>query len=247
VYTKFKNSAKIDFQRIINIFFHKLWNIIFYAMIGSLIAVLTNLYVVSPIYTSTSSIYIMTRQDESKTTYSDLQTGTQLTQDYMTLITSRKVMEKAIQNTGIDMSPGELESMITINNPDDTRILEISVSDFDPAMTKKLADAVVTASTEILVNVMEIDQVNVIDYANLPTKPTGQNLARSFLSGGILGFILSSAVIIIKQLLNENLKSSEDIENLLGITTLGVIPIGDEIINEKHGRKHRKRKVAFVN
>lgn len=242
---KYNSITKIESRELIIALLQKFWILIISIIIGSLIIGFINLYFVPPIYTSTSSIYIINRQDETKTTLTDMNTGKQLTQDYMILVTSRDVMEQVIQKIGIDMSPWELASMISIDNPDETRILQISVTDIDPATAKRLVDAVVEVSSELLIKVMDIDKVNIIDYGNLPTKPTGQNLGRSFFSGGMVGLVISSFIIIARYMLNENIKSSDDIERLLGITTLGLIPVGDGKLKDKKIYKRKRKKVAY--
>ena len=231
---------EIDLKEIFYIWVHKLWIVILVGIFCSLSLGLYNKYIKTPVYESKTSFYVIHRQDESKTTISDLQTGRHLTQDYMILITSRPVLEKVINITGVDITPEALESMIYINNPQESRILYISVMHKDPMTAKILVDAVAEVAAEQMCNIMETEKVNIVEYGNIPKKPYNQNIRRSFISGGIIGIILSSAVIIILYVINDNIRSAEDIEKHLGITVMGMIPTE---VREDKKKRIKKRKV----
>ncbi|MGB8452081.1 MAG: Wzz/FepE/Etk N-terminal domain-containing protein [Anaerocolumna sp.] len=240
------NMNEIDIKEIVHILVKKLWIIVIAAIIASAAIGCINLFVITPVYTSTTKIYVINRQDETKTTYSDLQTGTQITQDYMILVTSRPVLEQVISNINVNMTPDELNAMISIINPEGTRILEISVTDYDPLLAKKLADAIADVSARQLVNIMEIEKVNVAEYGNLPGEADSNNLARSFMMGALLGILISSAVIIVVHTVNDNIRTAEDIERHLGITTLGMIPLVDESNRRKRRLKKLNRKMNLA-
>ncbi len=241
--TRNSDFAGIDFKELFSVLTRKLWIILTAGIIGAAALGCINLFLVTPFYTSTAKIYVINRQDETKTTYSDLQTGTQLTQDYMILLTSRPVLEQVIKNSEVSITPDELAGMISVVNPEETRILEISVTDYDPSLAKRLADAIAVTSSDQLVRIMEIEKINIMEYGNLPSVPVGRNIPRSFIMGGLLGMAAVLSIIVLFQLSNDNIRTSEDIEHYLGIITLGTIPAGDEISK----RKHRLKYMANVN
>lgn len=244
--TKNEDMIEMDFKDILSSLVRKMWLIVVVGLVFSALLGFFNLYFTTPLYTSTSKIYVINRQDESKITYSDLQTGTQITQDYMILVTSRPVLEAVIKTSGVNITPEELSGKISIINPEGTRILEISVTDSDAARAKKLVDAVADISAEQLVNIMEIEKVNVVEYGIVPGSPTGQNITRSFMVGGLLGAVITAVIIIVIHMLNDNLKTADDIEHYLGITTLGMIPM-EEALNIRDRRLRRiRRKMALA-
>ncbi|MDF2588858.1 MAG: capsular exopolysaccharide family [Anaerocolumna sp.] len=240
------DEIQIDLKEIFYVLLHKLWIIIIVAIIGAAALGFVNLYFITPLYTSTTKIYVINRQDETKTTASDLASGTQLTQDYMILVTSYPVLEHVLKNTQVDMTPDELSALISLKNPDGTRILEINVTDTDPERAKLLADAIAEASADQLVKIMEIEKVNIVEYGRVPSSPTGQNIKRSFIVGGVIGAVLAAAIIIAVHMLNDNIRTTDDIEHYLGITTLGMLPLEEELIKKKHKSKIKKNKKNVV-
>jgi capsular polysaccharide biosynthesis protein len=233
-----KDEVEIDIREICSILLHKLWIIIIIGAVMAAIVGLINMYLITPMYESTTKIYVMHRQDESKTTISDLQTGAQLTQDYRILVTSRPVMEKVIDDLMLDMKPKELAGMIYVVNPEGTRIIEISVASNNATQAKLIADDVAKVSSEQMVNIMEMEKVNIVEYGDIATEPSSPDIKRSTVFGGITGVLITSIVIIVIHMLNDNIKTSEDIEKYLHITTLGIIPLEASInINKKHKPK----------
>jgi capsular polysaccharide biosynthesis protein len=243
---------EIDIKEIFFVLLHKIWIILLATLIGASSAGVISTYLIQPIYTSMSSVYVINRQDETKMTLSDLQTGTQLTKDYMILVKSRPVTEQVISNLNLDMTSDQLAGLIQVNTPEDTRILEIIVKHQDPSLAKQLADAVAEISSERMVSVMEMEKVNIIEEGNLPRYPSSPNVRKNTILGGLLGLGLSSIIIVLIYLLNDNIRTSEDIEKYLGITTLGILPLEEQHTrkkNKKEGKikpSRRKRKAALA-
>ena len=90
---------------------------------------------VTPLYTSTATLLVLT-QDESSATVADLQLGPEIAADYSILISSRQVLEETVENLSLDMDYTQLEAELTITNPEDTRLLQLSVTDADPCFGK---------------------------------------------------------------------------------------------------------------
>ena len=241
-------EVEIDLKELFFVLLHKIWIVI---LAGLLLAVGAGLFselLVQPMYTSTTQIYIINRQSEDTTTLSDLQTGTQLTKDYMILVKSRPVMEEVIKQLNLDISREALANSIHVSTPEGTRILEIGINYPDAKMAKQIADAVANVSAERMVSIMEMKKVNIVEPGNLPTVPSSPNIKISIILGGIVGSFLSSFLILLIYILNDSIRTSEDIEKYLGITTLGTIPF-EQGATRKHKGKHKQSitQVAQIN
>ena len=122
-------EVEIDLVEIFHALLNKIWLIILLAALGIGVMVGYTMLFVKPTYSSTSSIYILSKST-SITSLADIQLGTQITKDYQVIITSRPVIEEVITNLGLNKSFEGLKSQISINNPDNTRFLEILTSPF---------------------------------------------------------------------------------------------------------------------
>lgn len=194
---------------------------------------------IAPKYTSTTSLYVINRQDESQITSADLNSSATLTADFEVLITSRTVLEQVIETIGLDISAEELENKISVDTASGTRILEVSVQDENAYAAKRIADAVAEISAAQMVALMGIDQVNIIDYGNIPTSPSSPNLMRNVIMGGVIGVVLTVLIFVLIFIFDDTLKTAEDVEDFLGISVLGAIPINDLDRSEKNRHKRK--------
>lgn len=191
-------------------------------------------------YQSTTEIYIL-NSDNQGVSYSDLQASSVLTKDYAHLITTRDVLEQVIKELGMKESYDSLEDRILVETPRDTRIVSITVTDQYPAWAQAIADRVRIVASEHIKEVMAIDAVNVASVANLPEEPSGPNVKKYTMLGVMAGAFLSACIFVIHFLVDDTIKTSEDVERYLGLSILGLIPVmeGEE---KPHSKKHKRRK-----
>ena len=243
-----EREIEIDLRDLFMGLLSNIWSIILSACIGALCAFLLCAMVIPKKYVSTTKIYAINKQSEAALTYTDLQTGSQLSKDYAALVTSRTVTSKVIaqldlQNTYEDMkniTPDGLARMISVDVQTDTRIIAISVTDTNPTRAQDIANAVRVAASEHIYNVMDIEAVNIVDYANLPEGAKSPNTKKSIVIGFMLGFILASGIVILIRVMDDTIKTSDDVERFLGLSVLGQIPYDDNVDTAK--KKHKKKK-----
>lgn len=234
------DSIEIDLLEIIGILFSRVWIILGTGLLAAVIGFAISKFVLTPTYESTTKIYILNKSENTAVTYSDVQMGTQLTKDYAELINSRYVLETVIGQLALsDTEYKDLLKKVSVNTPTDTRIVTITVTDTDPLQAQKIANCIREVAGAHIQNVMDIDAVNVVEEANLPTIKAGPSVIKWTAIGGILGVFLVCAVILIHYLLDDSIKSSEDVEKYLGLSTLALIPIAP---GEGDGKQRSKRK-----
>ena len=189
-------------------------------------------FVLTPTYTSTSMIYVMSKET-TLTSLADLQIGSQLTQDYKVLVTSRTVMEDVIQKLGLKYDYATLRKKVTLDNPTNTRILNISVLDTDPKMAKQLTDAVADSASSYIADIMEQDPPKIIEYGEIPLQKTGPKTGRNTMMGALLFLLVAVAFVTIDMLTNDTIKTEDDIENYFGLPVLATIPEKDAAAAKK--------------
>ena len=223
------DEITIDLTELFMALWSKLHIIIMAGVLGALIAFVGTSFFITPKYTSETKVYVLTRADSSAgVTYTDLQTGAQLTQDYMELATSRPVLEQVIAVLNLDLTPEELKNMISVNTPEGTRILSITVQSEDPKEAKEIADAV-RESVSI--------QITEVEEGNLPTSPSSPSVSRNIALGALLGLVLAMGVITLIFILDDTIKTPDDVEHYLGLNTLTSIPLSEGM---KKGKKVKK-------
>ena len=228
--------VEIDLMEIFGLMLHRLWLIILCAVAAGAVGYAVSRFVLTEQFESTTRIYVLNRQNDDTLTYTDVQLGTQLTKDFREIIKSRYVLEQVIDVCGLEDTSASLASRVSVDTQSDTRIVTITVTDTSPAMAQYIANELREAAAERIKNVMDIQAVNVVDEANLPTAPSAPSVAKWTAIGFLLGAFLCMAVVLIQFLLDDTIKTSEDIEKYLGLSTLGMIPLREE----KEGKEHEK-------
>lgn len=243
-----QEEIEIDLREIFGVLMSRIWIII---LTGILFAGATGVFckfVVTPQYTSTTQLCILSNTT-SISSLTDLAIGTQLTQDYIVVAKSRPVVEKVIENLDLDMRYEELLAVTTVDNPQDTRILTISVTNPDPTLAKQIVDQYAQVSKKRIAELMDISEPGIVEEGHVAETKTSPSTKKNALIAGFLGIFLAAAIVIVRYLMDDTIKSSEDVERYLGLNTLGILPIEENALKEeqreamaKQAAKKRKKK-----
>lgn len=233
---------EIDLREIFMVLLHWWWVIAISAMLVGAAAFSVSAFLITPTYESTTRIVILSKQNESTNlTYSDVQLGTQLTKDYSELIKSRYVIEQVLDTFMLDMEYEAFIGKVAVVTPSDTRIIDITMTDPDPLRAKEMVDEIRTVAAVRIKEVMDIEAVNVVDEGNLPENPSNPSIPKWTVIGALLGAFVAAAIILIRYLLDDTIKTSEDVERYLNLSTLALIPITVTEEQESSKKKRRRR------
>ena len=233
---------EIDLLEIMGLLFSRWLLILLVGITTALIGFAISFFVIAPTYESTTKIYILNKNESQNVTYSDMQLGTQLTKDYSELINSRYVLEEVIQKLRLNLDYQGLKEKVSVSSPTDTRIVAITVTDKDPVEAMNIANAIRESASNHIGNVMDIDAVNVVESANMPTKKAGPSYLKWTIIAGMLGVLFVCAMVLIKYLLDDTIKSNDDVERYLGLSTLALVPLTTEETDKKKSKKSDKKK-----
>ena len=197
---------------------------------------LRKLKFIEPLYTSTSSLLVLSKET-TLTSIADLQLGSQLAADYQVLIKSTSVMEEVIDDLKLKMSADQLRGSISITNPADTRILEVTVTNTDGELAKKITDKVVEVASDYIGDKMEVVPPKIIEKGKIPTVQSSPSMSKNVMMGILLGIVLCCGIICVITIMDDSIKSEDDLEKYLGITVLASVPDRKDYINQKK-KKH---------
>lgn len=232
------DEIEIDLRDILFVLLDRIWIILLSAVIGAVSFGLYTYALIEPVYQSQSMLYILTKTT-SLTSLADLQVGTQLTNDYVVFVTSRPVVDKVIDNLNLDMTYEEFVKNVSVDNPSNTRILKLTVSHTDPKMAQTIVNELSDVAASRVAEVMDTEAPSIADYGHLAQEPSSPSLVKNSLIGGMLFAFLVVVLIIVMYLMNDSIKTSDDVEKYLGLNVLGSIPL-EEGTNKKQTHAHDK-------
>lgn len=232
---------EIDLRELFGALLSKAWIIIVCAFVMGIAGFAVSSFMMTPQYESTTKVYILNKASD-KVTVSDTQLAAQLTKDYEQLIKSRTVLESVMKTCKVDGSYEGFAERIAIQTVADTRIISITVTDPDPKKAQVLANQVREVAAIHIKNVTDVEAVNVADEANLPMEPASPSIIKYTILGAVIGMVLSMGIIIVAFLLDDTIKTSDDIEKYLRLSTLALIP-NEELERKANAKKNKKKNI----
>ena len=136
---------------------------------------------------------------------------------------TRPMCEEIIEDLGLDYTTGKLKNMIDIQPVEDTRILTVSVVSHDPEEAKNIANAMANKAVTYLPKLMGISAPNIAEEAVLPKVPTSPSMSKNAVLGGLFALIVVCGILTVLFLMDDTVKTAEDIEKLIGVMPLTTI------------------------
>ena len=229
-----KDVEQLDIKRMIEVVLDRIVYIVVITLVFGLVFFAVSKYFITPKYQSSITMYVNNRRGtvddefETKTLSSDITASQQLVPTYIEMLKSDNVLEDvgdAVEKeTGEDISAGRIRGMLTASALGNTEIIKVSVRHTDPAMAMLIANTIADVAPEKIQNFIERSDVRIIDRAKRSTTPVSPNIRTNIILGALLGFVLSISVILLKELFDVRVKSTDDLVNTFPYPVLGTIP-----------------------
>ena len=228
---KEQNMMEIDVFHLLKILWKRKLLIALVAFVTGIVAFAYSSFIVKPEFTSTTRIYVVNRNqgDKPGLTNQDLQAGSYLVKDYREIILSQDVLEKVATDLKLELPPKGLASKIKVTVPVDTRIVSISVTDRAPEEASRIANSLREGAAQKIISVTRVSDVTTLEEARPATSPSSPNIRRNTMVGFLAGAVVMVVTVLLVELLDTRVKRPEDIEDVLQIALLGVVPNLDKL------------------
>ena len=223
---KEKDRIEIDLVQMLKVLWKRKLIIALAAIISGAIAFGYSSFVIKPEFTSTTRIYVVNRNqgDKPGLTNQDLQAGSYLVKDYREIILSQDVLEKVVADQKLKIDAKTLARKVQVTVPADTRIVSISVRDSLPEEASRIANALREVASQKIIAVTRVSDVTTLEEARPALSPSSPNIRRNTILGFGVGAGLVIIVVLLIELLDDRVKRPEDIEEVMHLSLLGVIP-----------------------
>lgn len=216
--------GQIDLLEVANEIWQKIWAVIMCFVIGAVLFGGYTKMMVTPQYTATSMIYILGRTT-SISSVAELQLSSALTADFTIMAKSRAVINGVIKEMDLNMTYDQLKNSVNITNPSDSHILQIEVTNPDPKLAKDISNTMANAVAENIASVMATDKPSIAEKAVTPGAPSSPNLMKNIAMGGIVGAALAVGLIVLGYMMDDTIKTEEDVRKYLQINTLASVSL----------------------
>ena len=223
---KEQEKFEIDVFQLVKVLWKRKFLIALVALVAGLAAFAYSSFVIKPQYASTTRIYVVNRNQADKPglTNQDLQAGSYLVKDYREIILSQDVLEKVVADQNLTIDAKTLGKKVSVTVPADTRIVSISVRDGKPEEASRIANALREVAAQKIISVTRVSDVTTLEEARPATSPSSPNIRRNTMMATIAGVGFIVVIVLLVELLDDRVKRPEDIEEVMHLSLLGVIP-----------------------
>lgn len=231
---------EIDLMELINIFWNKKVLIILVTIIFIIAGVIYTLAFTTPMYSSSTTLVLAMSSesdDSNSITTTDITLNSNLVSTYSQIIESNEVLREVISNLKIDENEENLRKNIDVSSVEDTEVIEITVSHESAVYAARIANEIASVFSDKVQEIYNINNVYVLDEAEIENEPSNINHIRDVLIFAIAGILLSMVYVFIASLLDNTIKTEDDIEKGYNIHVLVSIPDIENFDAQRGGRR----------
>lgn len=236
---------ELDLKELFSMFWNKKAEILFITLVIMVIGVAYSYFWVTPVYTAKTDLVLVqssssvSQTGDSTITTADITMNSKLVSTYSEIIKKNTVLGQVASNLNIsDEKIENLKNNISVKSVSDTEIIEIIVKDVDPNFATEVANEIAKVFSEKIVEIFNISNIYLLDRAEVPTQPSNVNHVKDIVVFVFIGLVISGIYVLIGNMLDNTIKTEEDIEKLTGLVVLTAIPNYEtELKNLKGGKR----------
>lgn len=238
---------ELDLKDLLQVFWEKRIQIILITAIFIVLGIIYSYGFVTPKYESKTTLLLATNSSSQTTgtgsiTTTDVTLNSKLVSTYSGLVKSDRIIRTVISNLGIEASAEDVKKSVSVTQVSDAEIIEIKVKNEDPVLAAKITNEIAKVFIErVKDEFYGIDNLRIVDEAEVATKPCNINHTKDVIIFAFIGIVISSMYVLVLNMLDTTIKSSEDIEKIAGITVLASIPVYETALEEKSKTNAKRR------
>ncbi|NLK27239.1 MAG: polysaccharide biosynthesis tyrosine autokinase [Clostridiales bacterium] len=225
-------------KEVINLVFKRIIWIIIGLFVGVSASFVCSKYIINPSYTASVQLYVIPNDTEASVSLNELNYAQKVVTTYINFLNTNVFYEKILDDTKIDYSINQLKAMTSVKSINNTEIFQISVTSYSAETSYSLAESMERIAPELIKSIKPSAEISVVDPVKFPNRPSGPDIIKNTIIGGMLGLTASVFIILLVEILDTNIKNKEDLIAKYQLPVLGEIP---NFNLSKDDRKTKKR------
>ena len=231
---------ELDLKELLDLFISKIFQVLIIVIVFIGIGVVYTVGFVEPKYSAKTTLVLASAggsEAANAITTTDINLNSKLVSTYSEIVKSDSVVGVVIKNLGLDMKDSELKKQVSVTAVEDADIIKITVTNEDADEAAKIANEIAKVFSEKVKDLYKINNINILDQAIPDYVPSNINHIKDVVIFAFIGIVIAVAYVLISNMLDTTIKSTEDIEKGFGIPVLVSIPLIDNITNVKGGKR----------
>lgn len=217
----------IDLREIVQIIRKNLIIIVAVTLVAALCGYFVTAMFITPKYKASATMIVNAREDmaaQTVVTNDQLTSASKLVETYSVILKSDTVLDKTIQDLGLNLTYDQLVSKVSVTPVNSTQVMEIAVVDSSADLAKKIAQSIVEQAPDIIGRTVNAGSVQVISEPKASPDPVSPNETMNTLVAALIGAALSIGLAFVRDMMNNKIMTDADVTKKIGLTVLGVIP-----------------------
>ena len=221
-------TREIDLKKMLKALLKRAWIIVLCAVLIGVGTLVYTANFVTPMYTASVTMYV--NNNNNTTGYpgvvssSNLAVALQLVKTYVNIIQSDTVLDKVIEEAGVQLTPGQIRGMMSAEAVNETEMFRVTINSPSAELSVAIADTIADVAPAEISAIIEGSSAKVVDYARVPNSPSSPNVMRNTILGTLVGALLAVLAIVMSQMLDVRIKDETDLQAICDIPVLGRIP-----------------------
>lgn len=225
---KFSYNKKLTWFSFLNILIKRWYIPVAIILISLIVSTCYSLLNIFPSYSCTARLYIINKEENSLSS-GDLAVSTSLARDFEIIINDDAIIGEVAQALNYKYSASQIKSFISVDNPSNTRIIELTAITPNAEAAKQITSSICDIAQDKLIDIMGVDRISVVSKGNVGVEPARTKQINIILNSLFLGLIISVLVLMLITMGNNKITSAKEIENILELNVLGTIPYNKKI------------------
>lgn len=229
---------ELDLKELFRMFWNKKFQIILIILIFTVIGIIYTTKFITPMYSSSTTL-VLTSSDSSisdetdSITTTDITLNSELVSTYSEIVKSNNVLREVISNLQINVNEESLRGNITVSSVEDTEVIEITVSNENPVYAAQISNEIANVFSEKIAEIYHINNIHILDEAEVSNAPSNINHKEDVIKFAFIGIVVAVAYVLLYNMLDTTIKSTEDVERNFDVPVLASIPIIENLKNNK--------------
>lgn len=219
-------TIELDLREVFRAVYKKAWLVILCALLAGALMFTYTFCFVTPLYQASVTIYVNNGGDNDTGSISstDLAVALRLVTTYVNILKSDTVLEKVIEDAGVEYTAEDVRKMVTAEPVEETEMFKVMVTAPDPHEAAKIANSVAAVAPTEIAAIIDGSAAKIIDYAKVPTERYSPSYTMNTLIGLFVGALLAVIVLVLCEILDTHVKGKDDLAKICPIPVIGLIP-----------------------
>lgn len=232
---------ELDLKELFTIFWERKTQALLIILVFAIIGMTYSYFMVEPDYKATTKLVLTQSSENSKDdsiTQADVTLNSKLVSTYGEIIKTDNVLKTVVNNiNNPDITIKDIKENVTVKSVKETELLEITVKNANPNYAAQIANEIAKVFCERVVEIYSISNTYVLDRAEPDATPYNINHIKDIAVFAFIGVIVAVVYILIANMLDNTIKTEQDIEKIGGLLVLSTIP--DYSLENKRGGRRK--------